>query len=179
MNNEVTKKSLWITTIVTILIGFIFVVFRANILDFLSYIIGAIIIVMGAISVIVYFRNYGKSTTGYSFGFAVGLVMIVFGIYLLVDTKFILQILVVFFGFYILTNGIVGLQLVLESLRAKNSKWKVAAIVAAINTILGVLVLINPFGAMEVLIVYVGAFLMITGLLNIGSLVFAKKLENK
>ncbi len=171
--NQMNKSSLVITIIVTLVIGILFVVFPKNIINLLSYIIGTVLIVLGLINILMYFKT--NPIEGMSFGFAIGLILLIFGSYLMVRTEFILSTLSVFFGFFIMINGIFSLQVAVDSIRAKTSKWKAIIIMAIINTLLGIIILYNPFVGTEALVMYIGVFMIVVSVLNFLTLFIVKK----
>ncbi len=171
--NQMNKSSLVITIIVTLVIGILFVVFPKSIISLLSYIVGTVLIVLGLVNILMYFKSPAEE--GMSFGFAIGLILIIFGSYLMIKTGFILSILSVFFGFFIMINGVFSLQVAIDSLRAKTNKWKAIIVMAIINTLLGIVILYNPFAGTEALVMYIGIFMIVVSLLNVVTMFIVKK----
>ncbi len=174
MRSEVATRTLIISAIGTLIVGILFIIFPASVINLLNYIVGGLLVVLGLLSIILHFRT--TNAEGYSFGFAVGLVLLVFGGYLLLNKGFVLQILTVFFGFYILINGIIGLQITVDALRKASQAWKVTIGAALINTILGLIILWNPFAGTEALIMWIGIFMTATAIINILTLIFGRKI---
>ncbi len=176
MKSEMTKKSLIATVVITLLVGVVFIIFPEQVMNLLNYIVAGLLIVLGLVSVILHFKASSAET--YSLKFTLGIVFIIFGLYLILNEGFILQILTVFFGFYILINGILGLQVSIDSLRMKTDKWKISIGIALINTILGAVILYNPFAGTQTLIMYIGIFMVVTAVLNGVGLIFINKVKS-
>ncbi len=173
MKSEVATKTLVISAILTLAVGILFIIFPASVINLINYIVGGLLVILGIMSIIMHFRSTNAGT--HSFGFAVGLVLLVFGGYLLLNKGLVLQMLTVLFGFYILINGIIAIQLTVDALRKGSPAWKVTIISAIINSILGVIILWNPFAGTEVLVMWIGIFMTITAIINILTLFFGKK----
>ncbi len=173
----VTKNALITSSIATAVIGIIFIIFPNSVIDLISYIVGGGLLFVGMLSVYSYFKH--DDSKEYSFGFAIGVILAIFGIYLIVKTSFLLSILSVFFGFFIIINGIFELQFAIDSLRAKKNSWKIKLLIAIINIVLGIIILYNPFVATEKLIMYIGIFMVITAALNMIMILIGKKESKK
>lgn len=161
---EQNNKSLLITGILTLLAAMIFIFFPQEIINFLGYVTGVILMIAGLFNVVLYFMNRDKS---YNYGFTLGLILFSFGLYLTINTGFILEAITVVFGFYILINGIMGLQFTLDAYMARLNSWKAIGFMAAINLFMGAIILSNPFKTMENLIMYIGIFMAVTGILSL------------
>ncbi len=157
----------------TLIIGLAFTFFPQIIISFLGYIMGGVLIFLGIINVILYFKRDVQE--GYSFGFAIGLILFSMGLYFSINTEFILNTMTVLFGFYILINGIMGLQFSLDSYRALTNSWKFTIGMALVNLILGGVILYNPFKSTEVLVMYIGIFMTITAILSMVTVLINKK----
>ncbi len=173
--NKMNKSSLIITMILTLVIGILFVLFPKDIINLLGYIVGTVLIVLGVLNILMYFKTSPEE--GMSFGFSIGLILIVLGSYLMIKTNFILSTLSVFFGFFIMINGIFSLQVAVDSLRAKTNKWKAIIIMAIINTLLGIIILYNPFAGTEALVMYIGIFMIVVSVLNFITFIISEKMK--
>lgn len=164
MRQQVSTRSLIVTGIITFIVALAFIMFPKQIINLLGYITGIVLMVVGIFNVVMYFMHRKQ---GYSFGFTLGLILFSFGLYLAINIAFIMSAITVIFGFYILINGIVGLQFSLDAYMAKVNTWKFTVGMAIINLILGCIILYNPFQSTEILVMYIGIFMAVTAILSI------------
>ncbi len=171
-------KSLVSVQVVTLILGIIFAVFHVQMLDWISYIIAAAMVVLGCLNIFKYFKH--RKNGIFTYEFTKGVLMIIFGIYLTINTLFIIQVMAVFFGFYIMINGVLGVQFCIDAIYSKVGEWKITLFMAVVNVLLALIVLFDPFGTTEVLMMYIGIFMAVSAVVNIVSLIMNKaKLPNQ
>ncbi len=173
MNTSMTFRSIGVSFGLTIIAGLLFIFFTEQIIDYLGYIVGFCIILAGLVNIISYFRT--NLTDNLSFGFAIGAILISIGLYFIIVPDSIFNIASLFFGFYVIVNGIMGLQFALNAFRLGNARWLVVLICALISIILGGIILYNPFGETEMLVRWIGGFMIATALFNGLSLFLLKR----
>ncbi len=119
----------------------------------------AVLIVMGAINLIGYFRsNVITAVTGDSM--ASGLLMIVLGLVIGFAQETIASLLPVIFGMVLFIGGIFKTQGAFDMKRMGDLRWFITLIGAAVSAICGLIILINPFGTLMTLMRVMGAFLV-------------------
>ncbi len=175
MKYEMDKKGVIYSIVVTILVGGIFAMFPAKVVDLISYIIGGMLILGGIYNVAMYFRYH--KTGNYSLKLSIGLIFIILGVYMLIRTDFIFSILAVFFGFYIIINGMFALQVAIEGFRVKHKNWILTFLIAMVNLAFGIVVLLEPFGTTIVFIKFIGIFMVLGSVLNLIALAIGNKNE--
>lgn len=129
----------------------------------LSYIIGGIAIAFGALNLITYFRDnqiYGELFKA--------IILCAAGIFIIARPEFIFKIIAIIFGLYLLTDGISSLRgAAIMKNNNSDSKWVASFIIAAVTTLLGILIIVNPFAASGIPFQLFGISLIISGILNI------------
>jgi uncharacterized membrane protein HdeD (DUF308 family) len=70
-------------------------------------------------------------------------------------------------GIVILINGIVKLQQVAELVRMNEGGWLFIAILAAVNIIIGIVAILNPFDTANLLIRVIGIGLLYGGITDL------------
>lgn len=174
MNKQVTVKSLWLSIAITLATGLVFYFFAEQVNNFIGYIVGFGLILIGVFTIISYFKT---STTNnfVSLSFAVGTILTLAGLFFVINPTSILGMLTLFFSFYIIINGIISLQMALNAYRNKFPRWYVPAILGTINIVLGSIIFYNPFGATNSLIRWIGIFMIVSSILNMISIFVHKK----
>lgn len=129
----------------------------------LSYIIGGVAAAFGILNLISYFR--GEQIYGELFK---AVILCAAGIFVIARPDFIFKIIAVIFGFYLIADGISSLRGSLLIKSSENSgKWIPSFIIAVITTVLGILIVVNPFTASGIPFQALGIVLIISGCLNI------------
>ena len=137
--------------------------------------VGAICIAIGAFNLIRYFALEVKASI-LSNALAAGILLIIGGLAIILFKDGLMSIIPVFFGVAILIAGVGKLQGALNLRRMNAGRWYVELIFAAISTIFGALILLNPFSTALLLMRVIGGALLIEG---ISSLISISAVEKK
>lgn len=138
---------------------------------------GVVLIVLGLIEVINYFRtdvqvaSLGQMLTK-------GLVAILAGVFCAVQWEWFLAtfpVLTIVYGTLMLLAGISKIQLAVDMVRLKNSRWRFAAGNAVLTLICAIVVLYNPFASTEVLWLFTGVVLVGVGIFDLLIAFFRRK----
>ncbi len=159
--------SLIAAQVISFIIGLVFIVFHSKMISWVGYIVGVALIVVGIMDIIKYF-SYRKKQI-YTYKFTSGALTFLFGIYLMLNMDFMLSMLAVFFGFYIMIHGVLGAQFSIDAIVSKVGEWKITMAMSIVNIILALVILMYPFETTEVLIMYIGIFMVISSVVNIVS----------
>lgn len=127
-----------------------------------SYFIGAILLLLGLVGMISFFRK----TEDVVF-LAYGLVATVAGILLILNPKFIATIIPFVIGIGIIVSSAIKLQEVLDLKKIGLRNWQPSVIIALFEMICGVLIVFNPFGTAVTLLKLAGILLLIFGILDL------------
>ncbi len=167
------KKNVLIFSLIALLLGIIQVFAPEFVLKVLDYLVGVCILILGIFNIILYKKNRIKniSTNNLSYG----IILLVLGVYFLTHKGFVVGIMALVFGFYIMVNGIFGIQFSFESKNKGFEKWKVLLIMSIINFILGVIVLFLPIQSSLVLIFWNGIFMILSAVINLVVLIINKR----
>ena len=146
-----------------IVLGIVALVIPDTMIKILGYLIGILLILVGAVSMICYLlrevsQNYNRNEFGY------GLVSIAVGILFLYKIEWIISLVPVILGIMVLASGGVKLQHVIDMKRMGYGNWMTVLILAVINVVLGVVLVVNPFETVVLLFQLVGAGLIFSGI---------------
>ena len=140
------KWNLIALSLAFVAIGVIFLIYPAEVQTTACYMIAALLIIVGVISLINYLR---KDITGmlYRYDLVVGLSAILGGILVILKIDQLVALIPVVLGFLVTISGILKMQNSVDMLRLGHGTWHVAFALAIINIIFGIVLLINPFSA--------------------------------
>lgn len=138
---------------------------------------GVVLIVLGFIEVVNYFRTDAKAA---SLGqmLTKGLISLLTGAFCVLQWDWFLvtfPALTMVYGILILLAGISKIQLTVDMIRLKNSRWGWAAVNAALALICAIVIFSSPFASANVLWLFTGAALVGLGIFDFAVLILRRK----
>ena len=101
-----------------------------------------------------------------------GLVCLALGGFLILRSDIVVRILPIVFGLFVIFDSLGRVQSALELRRCGYGSWKGFLLLALLSVVLGVVMIVDPFGAMETLVMAIGVILIIEGALNLLSALY-------
>ena len=172
--SQKAKWSFFILSAACIVLGLCVGLFPVASAETLGMIFGALIVVLGALKIIFFFR-------GEYFGFplpgelAFGVLDVILGGILLGRPGFAASILPFIMGFMLVTDSLVKLQMSFDAKRSGLSSWWLVLLTAILGAFLGAALVINPFEGASVLMIFYGVALIVDGIENFISYACVKK----
>lgn len=165
-------------SIVYIALGLIIILFPGTTARTICYVAGGAVIALGAVTMLTYMARE-IHIRYYQNDFALGLLEILSGIFIIWKSDLIISLIPFLFGFFVMISGFIKLQQALDIKKMGISTWASVLFVAVINIIFGLILLINPFKAATVLFMLIGAGLLFSGISDlIINVVISKKVKN-
>lgn len=165
--NKIFNASV-ITSMIILVLGIFLFIQPDTIIHMISIILGGIILIPGITSLIDYFKNkYQPSLIS-------GVITIIIGMILIINTKLVASILPFILGIYFIVNGINRLQYALQ-LKKQGIHFSTSLVFSILIIICGFLFIINPFGGALVITKVMGIFMIIYAVLDLSNTVFIKK----
>ena len=148
-----------------VVIGVIFILYPTEVQTTACYMIAALLLILGVISLINYLR---KDISGiiYRSDLVVGLSAILGGILVIIKLEQLTDLVLVVLGFLVTISGILKMQNSVDMLRLGNGTWHVAFAMAIANIIFGIILLINPFSE-EIQKILIGIALIYSGVTDL------------
>lgn len=151
-----------LTSLLYIVLGIVALLIPDTMVKTLGYLIGILLIVAGAVSMIGYLlrephQNYYRN----DFGF--GLMGIAVGILFLYKVEWIISLVPAILGILVVASGCRKLQDVIDMKRMGYGNWVVVLILAVVNVVFGAGLIMNAFDAALLLLQLVGAGLIFSG----------------
>lgn len=140
----------------------------------ISYIIGAILIAIGVLAFLRYFRAYSKASKN-ELDIVYGIVCVILGIIVITNPEGIASIIPIVVAVIIIVNSATKLQYSLELKKSDNELWKSTMVISLISLLCGVLLIFNPFKGAVMFTRIVGILILIYGLLDLLSTISIKR----
>lgn len=180
LHMKMLKELKWeaiLTGVLYILLGIVALVIPETMQKTLGYLIGIVLIVAGLISIICYLLRDARENY-YHNEFVFGLVGMVVGAAVLYKVEVIISLIPFILGILVLFSGCSKLQDAIDLKRLSYGSWAGMLVMAAINIILGIVLICNPFKAAIVLFRVLGVGLILSGASDCFSTIyFAEKLR--
>ena len=169
----------WIaSSIATIVIGLLLLLFPRDTLNVISYCIGIAAVIMGVIRTVRYFRADHTYPFLFQSDLVVGLIMVGVGIFMVTQPQTVVSLVPHIFGILLAGCGVGNILRALDAKKAGISLWGILLVVALISLVLGVLIMLNPFGALELVISIIGGGLIYEGATDlITTLMLGKRID--
>ena len=177
---KMLKELKWeaiLTGVLYILLGIVALAIPETMQKTLGYLIGIVLIVAGLVSIICYLLRDARENY-YHNEFVFGILGIVLGAVVLYKVEIVISLIPFILGVLVLCSGCSKLQDAIDLKRLDYGSWLGLLIVAAINIILGVVLIYNPFKAAILLFRVLGVVLILSGAGDCFSTIyFARKLR--
>ena len=179
MKNKNISK--FVSSLIYILMGLALIMKPGLVEDAFCYILAAAAILMGIVKLIAYMATKVETRIAEDTnGFAVGISLILLGIFVLMKSTMFVLLVPFVLGFMITFKGIEGIQNVLNLKKFGFGYRKGVMAVSVIIVIFGIVVMVNPFSTLKVLLVMLGIGLLASGVFDLlADMVFTRTLKKE
>ena len=153
------KWNLILLAVIFIALGIVLILWPGATMKTICYLLAAMLLAIGVVSLINYLR---KDISGiiYRYDLVVGLCAILGGILVIVIVDKLTDLIPAVRGFLVTMSGIMKMQNSVDMLRLGHGTWHVAFAMAIVNIVAGIVLLMNPFEAAQILIMCLGIALV-------------------
>ena len=140
-------------------------------LNIVCYALGGVVLACAAVQLIRYFvmeRGVFQS----QLTLISGLVCLGLGAFLIIRSDIVVSILPIVFGLFVIFDALGRVQNALDLRRCGYDSWKGFLLLPVLSVVLGIIMLVNPFGAMETLVMAIGVILIVEGTINLLSALY-------
>ena len=168
------KKLKWNLILMSILylaLGIFLLMVPGTALNIVCYALGGVVLACAAVQLVRYFvveRGVFQS----QLTLISGLVCLGLGAFLIIRSDIVVRILPIVFGLFVIFDSLGRIQNALELRRCEYSSWKGFLLLAVLSIVLGIVMILDPFGTMETLVMAIGVILIIEGALNLLSALY-------
>ena len=136
---------------------------------------GTMLIAYGCIKIIGYFsRDF--YCLAFQFDLAFGVLLAAVGVIIIVRRNLVVNLIFGIFGVLILADALFKIQMSIDAKKFGLSLWWRILLMAILTGVLGVLLLIRPFEAAEVMMILVGVSVLFEGILNLCVVIYTVKI---
>ena len=168
------KKLKWNLILMSILylaLGIFLLMVPGTALNIVCYALGGVVLVCAAVQLIRYFA-VERGVFQSQLTLISGLVCLGLGAFLIIRSDLVVRILPIVFGLFVIFDSLGRIQNALELRRCEYSSWKGFLLLAVLSIVLGIVMILDPFGTMETLVMAIGVILIIEGALNLLSALY-------
>lgn len=160
------KWNLILLAVIFIALGIVLILWPGATMKTICYLLAAMLLALGVASLINYLR---KDISGiiYRYDLVVGLCAILGGILVIVKVDKLTDLIPAVLGFLVTMSGIMKMQNSVDMLRLGHGTWHVAFAMSIINIVAGIVLLMNPFEAAQILIMCLGIALVYSGITDL------------
>ena len=160
------KWNLILLAVIFIALGIVLILWPGATMKTICYLLAAMLLALGVASLINYLR---KDISGiiYRYDLVVGLCAILGGILVVVKVDKLTGLIPAVLGFLVTMSGILKMQNSVDMLRLGHGTWHVAFAMAIVNIVAGIVLLMNPFEAAQILIMCLGIALVYSGITDL------------
>ncbi len=163
--------------VIEIIVGILILIDPKGLTQAIITVAGIVLIVMGAISLINYFRSDPVGGVLRQ-GMTTGLMEVAIGLFCLVKTGWIVSVFDTVVGLAILISGVSKLGMAIDFMRLKDSSWKPALINAIVTLVCAIIIV--SISASDALWIFIGIVLIVQAALDIVTTFFpGKKSQNE
>lgn len=165
-------------SICMILIGFTMILYPRFTVMTLATIVGALTLTTGILKLISYFAK-DTYNLAFQFDLALGIFFCIIGAVLLIHPEDLVGFLPIVLGFIILIDGTLKIQTALDARIFGLTKWWFIIVLAALTSIIGIFLILKPFDAVALLMIYMGIGLVMDGIQNLCITAYTVRLFSK
>ena len=163
---KIAKNGYIIMSLLFVILGICLIIWPDCSLKLFCTLIGIMLIAYGCIKIVGYFsKDY--YCLAFQFDLAFGILLIAVGAIIIARREQVVNLIFAIFGILTLADALFKIQMSMDAKRFGLSLWWRILVVAVLTGILGVLLLIRPFDAAEIMMILVGVSFLFEGILNL------------
>ena len=167
-------RSSLISSITLLIIGILLILQSEITIITISYIIGTLLIALGAIAIIKFIKNINNIARE-DLDIVYGTVTIILGVIVIYNPAAIASIIPIIIGIGIVISSATKLQYAIELKDNLNGQWKTTLIFSIVSAICGVVLICNPFKGAVIIMQIIGGVIVAYSILDIISTITIKK----
>ena len=168
------KKLKWNLILMSVLylgLGIFLLVRPSTALNIVCYALGAVVLICAAVQIVRYF-TVERGVFQNQLTLISGLVCLGLGAFLIIRSDIVVKILPIVFGLFVIFDSLSRVQNALDLRRCGYSSWKGFLLLAVLSVALGIVMIVDPFGAIETLVMAIGIILIVEGSINLLSALY-------
>lgn len=166
------RKNYSVSSLITLILGIIFIAWPDLSGTLMCYMLGGALILMGVIQLLIYLRG-NREELASRFKMMMGIILALLGIWICAKPDIVLGLIPAVLGIVLIMHAIQDLSYAIEIKNAGVERWWVALIATLITFALGVFLVLHPFLAFEMAMIYIGIGLVYNGISDLVLVILA------
>lgn len=168
------KKFSIATIAVAVVLGIVFIAFPSQCIDYISLIVGISMIAIGVIAIVTYIADRSSVLP-----LLLGIPLLICGIIVCARHRAIISIIVVLFGIFITTSGLVNIATSMRSLAFNGVAGWLTMALSVVTVIFGIVAITKSSQLTDGIVRFIGAAFIVYAVLGIVSLIQVKHMTDK
>lgn len=168
------RNSLVLTSILYAILGVVLILMPGSALKLACGLIGLVTLGYGVVRLAAYYKE--GEAYGQRLDLFLGVILVALGLFLLVTPQFIVSIIPVALGIYILTDSVSAIGRALDMKALGFEKWWASFGAALLLAVFGVVMILRPFAAVESLVIFIGVGFVFDGVSTLVNTIVADRL---
>lgn len=173
INKQTIKKLL--PSLVLIILGLLFIIFSKSITNYIVLILGCILLIYGLS--VVFYALYNKKKYNPTLNFYKGGITSLFGLLLIIFSKNIANLIMVFSGFYVVLTSLVSIYSAWK-FYSPSKERNIRFILAFIELAIGLTISFSPQSSMSLICIFIGIYLLYKGIVIALNILAFKQKKN-
>lgn len=157
------KTNSLVSALLCAVLGLVLLIWPGTAINVLNTLLGIVLAVVGGVDIVMFLAGRDNSLYGVS-RLVVGVVLAVFGIWVMVRPGLLAIIIPRVIGALICVHGIADVGSAITLHRSDDSKWSAALIMGLLTVALGAVLIFKPMGSFKTVLRFIGAFLLYDGI---------------
>jgi uncharacterized membrane protein HdeD (DUF308 family) len=149
-----------------LVLGIVLLMWPEAVKSVICYVIGGIVMLAGLVQVIRFFLAKDRMAFA-PLTLTFGAVCLALGGFLIVRSDVVWTVLPIVFGLFVVFDSVLRMQNALELKRSEARNWWVFLLLALLSIVLGGVMIYDPFGSTDLLIMAIGVILLVESALNL------------
>ncbi len=162
-NFQHTRRNLGIASLMYLLLGVLLLVWPGQFIQIACYVIGALMIAFCVITVLGELRRKNMNIITVM----ISIMIAAIGIVIIANPALVSSIIPVTFGLVLLVDGVINIRHAIGMKRYKERTWGPMLVMGLITLVLGVFILVHPYGTAQLAFRVLGAALIYNGISDI------------
>lgn len=173
INKQTIKKLL--PSLILIILGLLFIIFSKSITNYIVLILGCILLIYGLS--VVFYALYNKKKYNPTLNFYKGGITSLFGLLLIIFSKNIANLIMVFSGFYVVLTSLVSIYTAWK-FYSPSKERNIRVILAFIELAIGLTISFSPQSSMSLICIFIGIYLLYKGIVIALNILAFKQKKN-
>ena len=166
------RKSYSMSSFITLILGIVLLAWPDLSGALMCYMLGGALILMGAIQLLIYLRGNRQELSS-RFKMMMGIVLALLGIWICAKPEIVLGLIPAVLGMVLLMHAVQDVGYTIQIKNSGVERWWGALIATLITFGLAVFLIINPFLAFELAMIYIGIGLIYNGISDLVLVILA------